>query len=69
VLGYYVTFSTRLGKTPVRLDSVQLVTEKFNKKSEHYYGNLGKDFIGQFQAMTIDFERMDVVFTLSKEHL
>lgn len=44
------------------LDSLSLLSEKVDKNSEHLHGNLGQDFINQFNKMIISFKYSSVSF-------
>lgn len=45
-----------------RLSEIKLLPEETTRSSRYFYGNLGRDVIGQFERMTINFEAMSVIF-------
>ena len=46
----------------VRLAEVRVLTEPTLARSRYFHGNLGRDVIGQFEKMTLNFQAMSAVF-------
>ena len=41
---------------------LQVLTEETSGASRYFYGNIGRDLIGQFNRMTINFDKMSIAF-------
>jgi predicted aspartyl protease len=52
----------RIGGREATVPQVRVYTERTTDDSERLYGNLGQDVIRQFEAMTLDFRRMQLRF-------
>jgi predicted aspartyl protease len=55
-------FRLEIGGQTALIPEITVATEKFNRHSGYYYGNLGQDLIKQFEKMTLDFEAMRLIF-------
>ncbi|HLX91861.1 MAG TPA: aspartyl protease family protein [Puia sp.] len=51
--------SFQLGNRKISIDSVDVLTQKINP-GEKFYGNIGEDFVGQFNELIINFRDMYV---------
>lgn len=61
--GYRINFTVDIAdQRQLRLDSVELITDYVNTKSQHYYDNIGNDVIGKFTSYQLDFTTMKVGF-------
>lgn len=61
VSGFSINHTFNLGNSSVTLDNISLFKEKL-KAEEFVYGNIGRDFIQQFESMTINFDKMFIRF-------
>jgi predicted aspartyl protease len=52
----------RIGGREATVPQVRVYAERTTDDSERLYGNLGQDVIRQFEAMTLDFRRMQLRF-------
>ena len=48
----------QLGGKTISFDSVRAVTDRVNESADLFYGNLGRDAMKQFRAVTLDFRNM-----------
>lgn len=59
--GYKINTSFSIAGQKVLLNGVSLLTDEISK-DPGIYGNIGQDVIGQFKAITINFDRMNITF-------
>ncbi|HEU4885762.1 MAG TPA: hypothetical protein VFT45_26235, partial [Longimicrobium sp.] len=52
----------RIGGREATVPQVRVYLEPTSSDSDRLYGNLGQDVIRQFEAMTLDFRRMQLRF-------
>ncbi len=55
-------FSFNAGGKKITLHQTDVLAEPFANNKEYYYGNIGQDFISQFNEMTINFKQMFINF-------
>lgn len=60
--GYRVPFGTKINTKNVLLEQTDVLSEKVKNKTIYVYGNIGQDFIRQFDKMTLNFNRMFLKF-------
>jgi len=51
-----------IGETTARLDSVQVHIKDIGDEENHFHGNLGQDYIRQFEEMIISFKHASLIF-------
>ncbi len=51
-------FSLKLGAEVVKLCAVPVLTRSLAKNSESSFGNIGRDFMREFESLTLNFQRM-----------
>jgi hypothetical protein len=52
----------RIGGREATVPQVRVYIEPTSSDSDRFYGNIGQDVIRQFEAMTLDFRRMQLRF-------
>lgn len=52
----------RAGHADVTLKNIDLLTRKSTSNSDHFYGNIGQDFISQFSEVIFNFNKMVIAF-------
>lgn len=66
----YILDSLRLkiGSSAARLDSIQVHMEDIGAEEGYFHGNLGQDYIKQFQEMVLSFKYASIRFNNPDEH-
>ncbi len=63
VKGYRIKdIKLRTGQSETTLSKVSLLSENLKEKDNYFFGNLGQDYISQFNEMTINFKDMFIQF-------
>ena len=52
----------KIGDTTARLDSIQVHIQDIGDEENHFHGNLGQDYIRQFEEMIISFKYASLIF-------
>jgi len=60
--GFLVDFRHTINGKSLKLDSVMLFKDNIKEEENYYFGNIGQDFIKQFDKMTLNFEDMFIRF-------
>ena len=60
--GYIINFQPKIPDKFIDMKNIEVISEPFNDQKDNYFGNIGQDFIKQFDKMTLNFESMFLIF-------